>query len=1019
MNPKAAVSNTAEKPAHLPAYLAAIVESSFDAIIAKSLDGNIIYWNTGAEALFGYSASEIVGKNIAELFDDNGINEHDTIVERIRSGERFIAGIESKRRCKNGQTIDVSLTISPIEENNQLIGVSTIARDIGGRARYSQYARSLIEASLDPLVTINAEGKITDVNKATIQATGIGREELVGTDFSDYFTEPEKAREGYQQVFEEGQVTDYPLTIKHKNGSLTDVLYNASVYLDSSGKVQGVFAAARDVTDQKRASDYARSLIEASLDPLVTISGEGKITDVNDATIRATGFDRDALIGTDFSDYFTEPEKAREGYQRVFEQGQVIDYPLTIKHRDGRLMDVLYNASVYRDYAGKVLGVFAAARDVTAQKQASEYARSLIEASLDPLVTISAEGKITDVNDATTQATGCSRDALIGTDFSDYFTEPENAREGYQQVFERGHVTDYPLTIKHKNGTLTDVLYNASVYRDGAGNVLGVFAAARDVTAQKQASEYARSLIEASLDPLVTISAEGKITDVNQATIEATGISRDELIGTDFSTYFTEPDKAREGYQRVFDEGKVTDYPLTIKHRNGTLLDVLYNASVYRDSAGHVLGVFAAARDVTAQKQASEYARSLIEASLDPLVTISATGKITDVNDATIAATGLDRDSLIGTDFSDYFTEPEKAREGYQRVFEQGQVIDYPLTIKHSNGRLTDVLYNASVYRDSSGNVLGVFAAARDVTAQKQASEYARSLIEASLDPLVTISGEGKITDVNDATIRATGYDRETLIGTDFSDYFTEPEKAREGYQRVFEQGQVIDYPLTIKHRDGRLMDVLYNASVYRDSAGKVLGVFAAARDVTAQKQASEYARSLIEASLDPLVTISAEGKITDVNQATIEATGVPRTELIGTDFSIYFTEPDKAREGYQRVFDQGKVTDYPLTIRHATGKLIEVLYNASVYRDTSGNVAGVFAAARDISAQRVAEREAAEKEQKLFRLVELERFQKLTVGRELKMIEQKQEIAALKARLVALGADPDVDSYDGDESFA
>ncbi len=115
--------------------------------------------------------------------------------------------------------------------------------------------------------------------------------------------------------------------------------------------------------------------------------------------------------------------------------------------------------------------------DLTAdeQRQASQYARSLIEASLDPLVTISPEGKITDVNEATMKVTGVSRDKLIGTDFSNYFTEPEKAREGYQQVFAKGSVTDYPLTIRHKDGRLTDVLYNASVYRDvqrqGAGGL--------------------------------------------------------------------------------------------------------------------------------------------------------------------------------------------------------------------------------------------------------------------------------------------------------------------------------------------------------------------------------------------------------------------------------------------------------------------------------------------------------------------------------------------------------------------
>lgn len=118
--------------------------------------------------------------------------------------------------------------------------------------RTGAYTRSLIEASLDPLVTISPEGKITDVNNATETATGYSREELIGTEFADYFTEPEKARVGRQEALHRGLVKDYPLEIRHQNGHVTPVLYNASVYRDEAGKVIGVFAAARDVTETRR-----------------------------------------------------------------------------------------------------------------------------------------------------------------------------------------------------------------------------------------------------------------------------------------------------------------------------------------------------------------------------------------------------------------------------------------------------------------------------------------------------------------------------------------------------------------------------------------------------------------------------------------------------------------------------------------------------------------------------------------------------------------------------------------------
>ncbi len=100
-----------------------------------------------------------------------------------------------------------------------------------------------------------------------------------------------------------------------------------------------------------------------------------------------------------------------------------------------------------------------------------------------------------------------------------------------------------------------------------------------------------------------------------------------------------------------------------------------------------------------------------------------------------------------------------------------------------------------------------------------------------------------------------------------------------------------------------------------------------------ALKAASLYTRSLIEASLDPLVTISPDGKIMDVNNATELVTGVSREDLVGTDFSNYFTEPENARQGYRRVFSEGFVRDYPLAIRHTSGKVTEVLYNATVYK--------------------------------------------------------------------------------------
>ncbi|MBZ4210850.1 MAG: EAL domain-containing protein [Rhodoferax sp.] len=168
-----------------------------------------------------------------------------------------------------------------------------------------------------------------------------------------------------------------------------------------------------------------------------------------------------------------------------------------------------------------------------------------------------------------------------------------------------------------------------------------------------------------------------------------------------------------------------------------------------------------------ALKQAAHYARSLLEASLDPLVTISAEGKITDVNEASVSVTGVAREALIGTDFGDYFTDPVQAREGYQQVFAKGFVTDYPLAIRHSSGRITDVLYNASVYRDEQGRVLGVFAAARDVTERKKAESFiqAASVFTYAREGIIITDTSGTILNVNDSFTRITGYGREEVLG--------------------------------------------------------------------------------------------------------------------------------------------------------------------------------------------------------------------------------------------------------------
>ncbi|HEV3511803.1 MAG TPA: PAS domain S-box protein, partial [Candidatus Sulfotelmatobacter sp.] len=245
--------------------LASIVECSNDAIIGKTTEGIVTNWNPAAEAIYGYSAQEIIGEPISKIIPPGRQEEFETILAKIRQGQR-ISHYETERVRKDGQVVPVSLSVSPVKDKaGNLVGVSTITRDITERKRAEEklrqaslHARSLIEASLDPLVTISKDGKIMDVNRATEMVTGVERDKLIGSDFSSYFTDPEKARQGYEQVFAEETVHDYPLAIRHASGRMIDVLYNASVFRNAAGGVEGVFAAARDITKRKLAEEKLR-----------------------------------------------------------------------------------------------------------------------------------------------------------------------------------------------------------------------------------------------------------------------------------------------------------------------------------------------------------------------------------------------------------------------------------------------------------------------------------------------------------------------------------------------------------------------------------------------------------------------------------------------------------------------------------------------------------------------------------------------------------------------------------------
>ncbi|RYJ52032.1 response regulator [Flavobacterium petrolei] len=188
-----------------------------------------------------------------------------------------------------------------------------------------------------------------------------------------------------------------------------------------------------------------------------------------------------------------------------------------------------------------------------------------------------------------------------------------------------------------------------------------------DLTAQKLRSDYALSLIEASHDPLFAISPQGKITDMNYAAVEVTGKTRQELIGTDFFEYSTEPEKALEVYRKVFEKGFIADLPLVLRHKNGKLIHVLFNGAVYKDDKENVLGAAIVARDVTNQKRIET---ELIEAKIfaELATEIAEEAKINAENAKAIAENAMKAKQQFLSNMSHEIRTPMNAIIGFTKV---------------------------------------------------------------------------------------------------------------------------------------------------------------------------------------------------------------------------------------------------------------------------------------------------------------------------------------------------------------
>lgn len=360
------------------ARFASIIESSEDAIVSKDLTGKILTWNRGAAAIYGYTAEEAVGRSINLLVPPERIDEEQSILSRIRDGER-VQHFETVRIKKNGTPIHVSLTISPIREGQSVVGASHVARDISERRRLevdkAQLA-AIVESSEDAIISTDLSGLILTWNESAERVYGYSIEEACGRKMN-FLLPPGLEREDDQildQVSRGQRVEHFETTRVRKDATTIQLSLTISPIRDRTGSVVGASHVARELTERRRleaANAQLAAIVEFSEDAIVSKDLNGTIQTWNYGAERLYGYSAEEAIGHNIG-FLLPPDRLTEEQEilaRLRRGERVQHFEASRLRKDGRVIDVSLSISPIRDARGVITGASHIGRDITEQKQ--------------------------------------------------------------------------------------------------------------------------------------------------------------------------------------------------------------------------------------------------------------------------------------------------------------------------------------------------------------------------------------------------------------------------------------------------------------------------------------------------------------------------------------------------------------------------------------------------------------------------------------------------------------------------
>jgi PAS domain S-box-containing protein len=505
-------------PVPAQAHLAAIVESSDDAILSKDLDGIIQWCNAAGERIFGYSTDELVGKPVRILIPAERQSEEDEILAHLRHGER-IDHFETVRLRKDGRRIDVSLTVSPIRDAaGHVIGASKIVRDITEhkRARAAQaYLAAIVESSEDAIVSKNLDGIVQSCNARAEQLFGYEARELVGQSIRMLIpADRQDEEDAILARIRRGERIEHFETVRlARGGRAIDISLSVSPIRDGNGRIIGVAKIARDISEQKRLAreleaqrEWFRVTLDSIGDAVIASGPDGRVTYMNEPAVTLTGWNARDAIGQPLADVFhIVNEKTRKRVDNpaevVLRTGHIVGLAnhTVLIDRHGVDRPIADSAAPIRA-GGRMIGVVLVFRDVTEERRAEdaiaeqrEWFETTLESIGDAVIATDVQGEVVFMNPIAEHLTGWRLAEARGRSCADVFNiMNENSRRSVEspvtRVLAEGTVVGLAnhTVLIAPDGTERPIDDSGAPIRSRDGRVIGVVLVFRDVSERRR-----------------------------------------------------------------------------------------------------------------------------------------------------------------------------------------------------------------------------------------------------------------------------------------------------------------------------------------------------------------------------------------------------------------------------------------------------------------------------------------------------------------------------------------------------